>query len=239
LSRDIMKTALSSVCFVALVASCELGCKTAKVTSESDVAQPNLTKPTAVYVVDFELGAQNIKREDGALSGRAGPLGRVGDRLSGDSSDPDARARELVDLMANSLLKELSKSGFNAIRLQQGSPVPSQGWLLRGVFTEVQEGNRLQRAMVGFGKGQTDIQVVANVQDLSEGPPKPLYELATESSSGDKPGAAPTLVLGPYGAAARFVLAGKDLNKDVKRTAAEIAARMAKRVQPGSGGKEP
>ena len=54
---------------------------------------------------------------------------------------------------------------------------------------------------------------------------------ANDASSGDKPGAAPTLVLGPYGAAARFVLAGRDLDTNVKQTAAEIAARMAKRVQ--------
>ena len=65
--------------------------------------------------------------------------------------------------------------------------------------------------MIGFGEGQTDIQVVANVQDLSQGPPKPLYEVATDASSGDKPGAGPTLVLGPYGAAARFVIAGTGL----------------------------
>jgi hypothetical protein len=137
-----------------------------------------------------------------------------------------------VDLMSNSLIKDLTKEGFNAIRLRSGVPYPAQGWLLRGIFTEVQEGNRLRRAMIGLGEGQTDIQVVANVQDLSLGAPKPLYEIATDAASGDKPGAAPTLVLGPYGAAARFVMAGKDLDKNVKQTAAQIALRMAKRVQP-------
>ena len=86
--------------------------------------------------------------------------------------------------------------------------------------------------MVGFGQGQTDIQVVARVDDLSEGAPKPMYELATDASSGNTPGAAPTLVFGPYGAAARFVLAKQDLEKNVKQTAAQIAERMAKRVQP-------
>jgi hypothetical protein len=105
-------------------------------------------------------------------------------------------------------------------------------WLLRGVFTEVDEGNRLRRAMIGLGEGQTDVQVVATVHDLSQGPPEPLYELATDTGSGSKPGAAPTLVLGPYGAAARFVMAGHDLERNVKQTAAEIAGRLAGRVQP-------
>jgi len=133
--------------------------------------------------------------------------------------------------MSTSLVKDLSKAGFNAVRLPVDARMPTEGWLLRGVFTGVQEGNRLRRAMIGFGEGQTDIQVVANIQDLSKGPPKPLYEIATDAASGDKPGAAPTLVLGPYGAAVRFVMAGKDLDKNVKQTAAQIAERMASRVQ--------
>ena len=209
-----------------------LGCQTAKVTSEVASAPPASGKPVVVYVADFELGAQTVHHQEGVLSGRSGPVGRVGTRLSGSSSDPAARARELVDLMANSLVKELTKAGFSATRLPHGAQPTAQGWLLRGVFTEVEEGNRLRRAMIGFGEGQTDLQVVATVHDLSHGPPTPLYELATDASSGSKPGAAPTLVLGPYGAAARFVLAGHDLEKNVKQTAAEIAGRLAGRLQP-------
>ena len=227
-----MKTVISLGYAVVLIAICGLGCKTARVTSEHQFAAPLSPKPVMVYVANFELSAQNIKSEEGVLSGRPGPVGRVGQRLSGDTTDPAARARQLVDLMANSLVKELSKTGLRAVRLQPGVPFPNQGWLLRGVFTEVDEGNRVRRAMIGFGQGQTDIQVVANVQDLSLGPPKPLYEIATDAASGDKPGAAPTLALGPYGAAARFVMAGNDLDKNVKQTAAQIAARMAKRTQP-------
>ena len=229
-----MKAASILGCFLTLTAVCGLGCKTAQVTSERELAPPASVKPTMVYVADFDLWAQSIQHEKGILSGRIGPVRRVEERLYGGSSDPAARARQLVDLMANSLLKELSKAGFNAIRLPPGAPVPTEGWLLRGVFTEVQEGNRLRRAMIGFGQGQTDIQVVANVQDLSQGPAKPLYEVATDASSADKPGAAPTLVLGPYGAAARFVLAGKDLDQNVKQTAAQIAARLAQRNQPAT-----
>ena len=229
-----MKSNSSLACSLALAAACALGCKSTQVASAPESNLPPLPRPTAVYVVDFELGAESIQHEDGLLSGRASPVGRVGQRLSGSTSDPAARARQLVALMSTSLVKELSKSGFNAVRLPPGLHVPTEGWLLRGIFTEVQEGNRLRRAMIGFGEGQTDIQVVANVQDLSQGPPKPLYEIATDTTSGNKPGAAPTLVLGPYGAAASFVMAGKDLDKNVKHTAASIAERMAKRIQQGA-----
>ena len=226
-----MKTILPLAHRLAVAVLCGLGCQTAKVTSEVASAPPASGRPVVIYVADFELGAQTVHYEEGVLSGRPGPVGRVGTRLSGSSSDPATRARQLVDLMANSLVKELTKAGFSATRLRPGAQLAAQGWLLRGVFTEVDEGNRLRRAMIGFGEGQTDLQVVATVHDLFQGPPTPLYELATDASSGSKPGAAPTLVLGPYGAAARFVMAGHDLEKNVKQTAAEIAGRLARHIQ--------
>jgi hypothetical protein len=219
---------------LAIVAACLLtGCKTetpATVIDKRDFAAAPVARPSVIYVTDFELGVQNIEHEDGRLSGKPGVLGRVGGRLSGTASSPETRARQLVDLMSNSLVKDLSQAGFNARRLPPGTALPAEGWLIRGVFTEVQEGNRLRRSMIGFGQGQTDIQLITSINNLAKGPPEPLYEIATDASSSKAPGAAPTIVLGPYGAAARFVMAGKDLDKNVKQTASQITAEIAKRV---------
>jgi hypothetical protein len=217
---------------VAICAVVTLGsCKSSPVTSEKEFAAPAGGKPAMVYVADFDLAAQDIRHEEGVITSRPGPVGRVGTRLAGASTDRAARARELVDLMSNSLVQDLRQAGFSATRLNARTPAPADGWLLRGVFTEVQEGNRVRRAIIGFGQGQTDIQVVVVVNDLSQGPPQPLYELDTKADSGQKPGAAPMMVLSPYGAAARFVLAGGDLEKNVKQTAHDIAAHLAKRFQ--------
>lgn len=207
------------------------GCNTAKVTGGRDVAAVPTEKPAVIYVADFELGAQNIQHEDGVLSGRPGPIGRVGNRLSGASTDPAARARQLVDLMADSLVKDLSHAGFNARRLSPGAPLAAEGWLLEGAFVEVQEGNRLRRAMIGLGQGKTDLQVVVGMQDLSKGTPKPLYEITTDATSGKKPGAGAVVALNPYAAAVRFAMSGQDLNKNVKNTASQITEEISRRVQ--------
>jgi hypothetical protein len=132
--------------------------------------------------------------------------------------------------MAKSLMNDLTKAGFKALRLSPGAPPPGNGWLVRGVFMQVQEGNRLQRAVIGLGRGATDLQVVAVLSNLSQGPPKPLYEIGTDISSGNKVGAAPTLALGPWGAAARFALAGGDLEKNVKQTATQISAQVVRHI---------
>ena len=126
------KRILISLGGILLLALFGLGCKTAKVTSENQLAPPAAAKPMVVYVADFELDV--VKHEEGVLSGRQGPVGRIGERIYGTSSDPATRARQLVDLMANSLLKELSKAGFSAQRLPPGRTAPATGWLVRGRF---------------------------------------------------------------------------------------------------------
>jgi hypothetical protein len=226
-----IKTVMAQAAAAGLATCLFVGCNTAKVTSERNMSAAPTPKPVIIYVADFALDAQNIQHEEGVLSGRQGPVGRVSNRLYGTTSDPAARARQMVDLMANSLVKDLSGAGFNARRVSPGASMPADGWLLQGVFTEVQEGNRLQRAMIGLGQGQTDVQVVVNMEDLSKGPPKPLYEISTDANSGNKPGAAPVIALNPYAAAARFVISGQDLNKNVRNTASQIAAEISRRAQ--------
>ena len=220
------------------IAICLLtGCGSAKVTGEHNYAPLPSAKPTVIYVSNFELEAQNIKHEAGIVDGilhRDSDDGILGGIRHRRSPDPAERARKLVDLMADSLVKDLTKAGFSAIRLSPGNPLPTQGWLVRGVFTEVQEGNRLRRSMIGFGVGATDMQVVTDINDLSKGPPKPLYQVDTDASSGKGPGAAPSILLGPYGAIARYAMSRKDLDRNVQQTAKKIAEDIAKRFQPAT-----
>ncbi len=210
-----------------------LGCqsKKAAVTGESEFASAKAGPPAIVYVADFSLPPDIIKSDAGMLSGRSGPVGRVGSRLSGASEDRAARARQLVDLMSKTLVSDLTKAKFKAVRLTPDLPVPTQGWLVRGSFTAVDEGNRLRRSMIGMGQGETDIQVLSCIDDLSQGPPRPMYQVATDANSGKAVGGGATLALGPYGAAVHFVKAGQDIEKNVKQTASQIADLIVKRVQ--------
>ena len=206
------------------------GCKTAEVTSEHNYTTGPVRKPEMIYISNFELEASQVKYKEGVIeevTGRSGPVLR---RLAG-ANDPKKRAQEVIDLMANSLVKDLKKAGFSAVRIRPDSPFPSQGWLLRGIFTDVNEGNRFQRSMIGFGEGATDVQLVAVMSDLAKGPPTPLYDVATAAKSGKWPGAAPTVVFGPWGAAARFVLAGKDLDQNVKQTATRITEDVVRHTE--------
>jgi len=219
---------LSPLAGMALVAVLLLaGCSTAKVTASGAVGPAPAATPATIYVADFDLEAAAIKSEPGLLGAR--PLGVLPEgpltRLRG--GDPQAEARHIVDLMADSLVDDLRKDGLQAARLPAGAP-PAAGWLVRGMFLQVDQGNRLRRAVIGFGEGKTDLQVATAVDSLAAGMPAPFYQLDTSAKSRDLPGAAVTL--NPYVAAVRFVRAGSDLDRNVKDSAAKIAATVVARV---------
>ena len=205
------------------------GCNTAKVTRQSDIGPVPTIRPTIVYVADFDLdvgemqsqGVGSVVGSGPLLSGLPRPLGLL-------PKDKESTAHDLVEEMATSLVDDLRNQGFNAQRLPSESSVPVDGWLLRGIFTQVDEGNRLRRAIIGFGAGKTDLQVITKLDDLSQGPPQPFYEVDTNAQSGNMPGAIVTM--SPAAAAVKFVLAAGDLKRNTRDTAEQIANSVAARV---------
>ena len=208
---------------VALLAACG----GAKVTGTNAVTA-SAGAPTIVYVSDFDLDAGAVQQSGpGSLINRVRP-GIIGSGPLGIARTPEQQARDLVDLMAKSIVDDLHKDGIAAERLAPGMPLPATGWLVRGVFLQVDAGNRLRRAAIGFGAGATNLQVASTIDQLGAGAPQPLYTVDTNAQSGKLPGAAVTL--NPYIAAARFVMAGKDLDRNAKDTAGKIADQVKTRV---------
>lgn len=215
------------ILFAGAIVALLAACGGAKVTDTNALAAP-AGAPTVVYVADFDLDASGVQQSGpGSLINRMRP-GIIGSGPLGVARTPAQQARDLVDLMANSIVDDLRKDGIAAERLALGMPLPAAGWLVRGVFLQVDAGNRLRRAALGFGAGATDLQVASTTDQLGAGAPRPLYTLDTHAQSGKLPGAAVTL--NPYVAAARFVMAGKDLDRNAKDTAAKIADQVKTRV---------
>jgi hypothetical protein len=184
------------------------------------------TKDTIVYVSDFELDAQNIKTDGGGILNQRLPV--ILQPPLKSQEDPVAQARRLVNLMSASIVADLHKAGYKAQRLATGEPLPASGVWVHGVFAEVNEGNRLQRAIIGFGSGAAKMELFVRVTDLASSE-KPLYESSQQGTSGKKPGAA--ITLNPYAAAAKFVLEKDASEKTVKKTASKISTDIVKRLK--------
>src|SRR5262245_14567050 len=197
------------------------------VTPVTSVDPAPKTRPNMVYVTEFDLEfPEGAPSQDASLL-RQGPLARLRGRLEG--GDPVTKAHAAVGLMAASITDDLNSDGVPAQRLYAGDPKPRSGWLVRGVVTELDEGNQLRRAMVGFGAGESELQLWVGVTDLARNPDTPFYTLDAKDASGKMPGA--VVKFNPYVAAAKFVMSRRASEQDVMETASGIAKSIAEQVK--------
>jgi hypothetical protein len=188
---------------------------------------PFFTKDMTIYVSDFDLDAENVETDQGGVIGqrRPGILERPQKR---EQKDPQAQAKKLVDTLSSSLVSDLEKAGYKAQRLAATDPRPTTGAWVHGVFTQVDEGNRRERAIIGFGAGNVSMDLYVTLSNLAQ-PEQPLYQSAESGTSAGKPGA--VITMNPYVAAAKFVMEKNAPEKTVKKTAGEIAKQVEQHLQ--------
>jgi Domain of unknown function (DUF4410) len=131
--------------------------------------------------------------------------------------------------MATTLIEVLRARGITAYRFDRADQLPAGSWLLQGTFVQVDQGNRLERALIGFGRGATELDVVASLSDLRDGHPLPFCEVDTIAHSRREAGA--ILSPNPFDAVGRFMLGGLDLDKNVMETGSKLAITIAHSVQ--------
>ena len=191
--------------------------------------------PKVVYVADFDLDSANFSGDQGVrgalpnrLQQRFEGLGQSLPTPLATGDDPTQAVRQIVDEMADSITKGLKAKGVPAERLDPvRDPLPTEGWMVSGVFNEVDEGNRLKRAVMGFGKGATQMEVQVGISDLqSEIPRAPFAIFGTLKDPSKLPGAGVTK--NPYVAAAKFVMEKNATARDIQNTAGEIVDELLK-----------
>jgi hypothetical protein len=173
---------------------------------------------TVIYVSDFELDSENFQGDQSMH--RAHQRSHIVNGPLRQSKDPATHAQNLLNLMATDIVQNLTKAGYKAQRLAATDVHPSEGVWVHGVFTELKEGNRLQRAVIGFGTGAAKMDLFVTMNDLSQ-PDQPLYTAAASGESKKKPGAA--ITMNPYAAAAKFVMEKNAPEKTIKKTAGDIS----------------
>lgn len=191
---------------------------------ESRGALPDRT-PRTIYLADFALEAESYSGDEGVRGALPGRLGRrVPHPLAKDN--PSERVRQIVETMAQSLVQDLRAKGMTAQRLHNtAGNLPREGWLVQGFFTEVDEGNRLKRAAVGFARGATIMDLQIAISDLAGEDPRAAFAVfGTAKDPNRIPGALVTM--NPYVAAAKFVLQKNATERDIKRTAEQIAEQI-------------
>jgi hypothetical protein len=180
-----------------------------------------------VYVSDFELSATTSKPSSPLeqTPRTAAPAQKPQRRTTGSSASdstpasvyqdadvPYIQARRLIDFFSTTLLHTLQKSGYAAA--PQLGARPSNGVLIRGIFTEYDDMNRVRRAILGSASASPKFALYVGIFNLSH-PDQPLYEPAAVQSPDNRYG--PIITLNNYIPLAKYELDKKPTQEDVRR----------------------
>jgi len=141
--------------------------------------------------------------------------------VDGDPNLPSVRARRLMDFFSETLLQILHEKGYNATRARGQNP--SSGAILRGVFAEPDEKNRVRRSLLGGTSVNPRFLLYVGIFNLAR-PDQPLYQLAQEQPGGNQFG--PVITLNNYIPLAKYELDKNPSDDDVRQICTQIAASL-------------
>jgi hypothetical protein len=181
--------------FLLLLASVLLaGCAPASVqeTSERTGGGP---RPDRILIYDFAVSPQEVRLDTGLSA-------ELMDRYRHLESGSARTAAELkightaANIVAAELVKRIQSYGLWAERALGLPPEKGKTLIVKGQFLSIDEGNRTERVVIGFGAGRTDVQANVQLYELTPEGQKEIESLRASGASGDKPGMAEMMGIG-------------------------------------------
>jgi hypothetical protein len=208
-----------SIC--ALLALVAFGCAGAKVTQQSESAPVLAGPPTQIFVYPFAANASDVSLNSSIF--------QVAYRNMTDSNQTEDQlqlARQTAQNICVQVAANLTGKGITTTCLQRGVPSSGSNYLvLDGEFTDISEGNRLRRMVIGLGVGASKVDTVVQVFHKTDEGSHELMDFTTSADSGYMPGAG---ITGPAGAAAGGATAAASLGVN-------LAAGGVKNVTSSTG----
>lgn len=178
-----------------LAALVVVGCAGATVTPQSQSAPLTNAPPTQIVVYPFAVNPSDVTLNQSIVQ-------RAYRSMSGEdqSAQQSQVAHDAAQNVCVEVVSALTAKGYNAVCQQRGVPVSGSNTLVvDGEFTDISEGNRLRRLVIGLGAGASTLDTSVEVYQRSDGASHQVLQFTTHADSGKMPGAA---IMGPAGAAA-------------------------------------
>jgi hypothetical protein len=171
-----------------------------------------------VYLTDFELNAVP------PTPARLRPSNSAAQQTD---DEPSTQAIRLVKFLSLTLSNSLKRAGYT-VQPFPGSGRPDKGLLIRGVFTEPDEYNRVRRTILGSGSKSAKFVVYIGVNNLAS-PEQPLYQLVAPNTPGAPVDTrfGPLITITSYGPVTSFELERRPSDDAVKRMAEDIVAKLS------------
>ena len=141
--------------------------------------------------------------------------------------------QEVARVVTQKLVTEIGKLGIPAVAAEGATPVAGPSLAIEGQFLTVDEGNRLRRAVIGFGAGASEVRTLVQVYENTNEGRRLVEDFYTTVKSSRKPGFGPMAGAGAAatGAAASVaVSAGVGLATAHSQTVEGDAAHTADEV---------
>jgi hypothetical protein len=191
-----------------LLALALAGCAGAQVTQQNQAAPITSTPPSAVFIYPFAVDADDVTLNQGFLQSTYR-------NISGENET--AQQLQLAHQTAQNICVQvaanLTQKGITTTCLQRGvQPTGNNVLIMDGEFTDISEGNRLRRMVIGLGVGASKVDAVVSVYQKTDAGSRQIMEFATNADSGYMPGAG---ITGPAGAAAGGATAAATIGLNV------------------------
>ncbi len=181
-----------------------LGCSGAQVTQQSSAAPIVNARPSRIIVYPFAVSTADVSLNSSIF--------QVAYRNMSDEDETAQQAQIAHQTAQNICIQvaaDLTQKGTTATCLQRGAPPTGNNVLiLDGQFTDISEGNKLRRMVIGLGAGQSKLDTVVQVIQKTDQGSTEVLDFSTSADSGYMPGAG---VTGPAGAAAGGAAAAASL----------------------------
>ncbi len=170
------------------------GCAGAKVQEQQAFAPAVQTAPSQIIVYPFATDTTEVSLNSSIIQ-------KAYRNISGaDQNAEQAQiARDSASNICLTVVAMLAQKGYNALCQKRGIPVPGDSLLIvDGAFTDISEGNRLRRTVIGLGAGQSVVNTNVQVFHRTVEGSHELLDFTTHADSGQMPGVA---IMGAPGAA--------------------------------------
>jgi hypothetical protein len=209
-----------------LAAVAMAGCAGASVNPGINTPALSNGRPLTIYVYPLAVSTQEVTLNQGFFQ-------RTYRNLSDSSQDQSQLelGDQTADAMADAMVQRLEALGFVASKVARGAQVSGQNVLIvDGSFTDMNEGNRLRRMVIGLGSGQSNLDAQVQVYQMANGDTQQIMNFATAANSGKMPGAALTAPAGAAaGGTAAAVSLGMNLAAGAGKTYTSAMSVMAQR----------
>jgi hypothetical protein len=217
---------------IGLMAAFVVACAPTQIKTVSEYSG-KLSRPDRILVYDFATSPDDVDVTKGIIPELENLI-----KKEPRTKEEKAVGRAVANALSKELVKEIQNLGLPAERAAGKPPVAGNILEIDGQFLSIDEGNRTERVIIGFGLGRTDVKTNVQVYDATATDRRIVEKFITTAKSGRKPGmavfvgagalaghaAVSTLVSGGVSAASEKFSA--NVEADAKRTANDIAKKL-------------